>query len=40
LVARFGDEYRRYRECVPTLLPFLGKAGPAASERRSRSPAA
>lgn len=40
LVARFGDEYRRYRERVPMLLPFLGKAGPAAPERRSRSPAA
>jgi protein-S-isoprenylcysteine O-methyltransferase Ste14 len=36
LVDRFGDEYRRYRERVPMLLPFIGKAGSLRSERRSR----
>jgi methanethiol S-methyltransferase len=25
LVAQFGDQYRRYREHVPMLIPFLGK---------------
>ena len=40
LVDRFGDEYRRYRERVPMLLPFIGRAGPSMAERRSRSRAA
>jgi protein-S-isoprenylcysteine O-methyltransferase Ste14 len=40
LVAQFGDEYRRYRERVPMLLPLPGKPGPGTAARRPRSPAA
>ena len=25
LIARFGDEYRRYRERVPMIVPFTGR---------------
>ena len=28
LVARFGEEYRRYRHRVPMILPFLPKPAP------------
>jgi protein-S-isoprenylcysteine O-methyltransferase Ste14 len=33
LIARFGDEYRRYRRQVPMLLPRL-RLGQVAEERR------
>jgi protein-S-isoprenylcysteine O-methyltransferase Ste14 len=33
LVAHFGDEYRRYRQRVPMIVPFLGKAGSRTSQR-------
>jgi protein-S-isoprenylcysteine O-methyltransferase Ste14 len=31
LIAQFGDEYRRYRERVPMLIPFLGRKRESAS---------
>jgi methanethiol S-methyltransferase len=39
LIAHFGDEYRRYRQRVPMILPFLGrKAAPLGrSDGRARS---
>lgn len=33
LVAHFGDEYRRYRQQVPMLLPFLGRRRSQAERR-------
>lgn len=39
LVARFGDEYRRYRQRVPMILPFLVRGGGDTPKRPSRSPA-
>jgi protein-S-isoprenylcysteine O-methyltransferase Ste14 len=37
LVARFGDEYRRYRQRVPMIVPFLGKAGSSTPQGSSDS---
>jgi methanethiol S-methyltransferase len=39
LIAHFGDEYRRYRQRVPMILPFLGRrAAPSPrSDGRARS---
>ncbi len=39
LVANFGDEYRRYRQRVPMLFPFLKKSqGPIESVALVRDP--
>jgi len=37
LIAHFGDEYRRYRQRVPMILPFIGRR--ADSSGRSAGPA-
>ncbi len=37
LVARFGDEYRRYRQRVPMILPFPARRDSTSSERPQRS---
>lgn len=39
LVARFGDEYRRYRQRVPMILPFPGRTASGTPERPSGSQA-
>lgn len=36
LIARFGDDYRRYRQRVPMLLPIPHRAGTQAAEPRPR----
>lgn len=38
LIAQLGDEYRRYRERVPMLLPFLGKSAAAPKEQPRSQP--
>jgi methanethiol S-methyltransferase len=38
LIARFGDDYRRYRQQVPMILPFLVRSERGAAERHSHSP--
>ena len=41
LMATFGDEYARYRDSVPQLVPGLrGKPQPARLNRRRRQPPA
>lgn len=37
LVARFGDEYRRYRQRVPMILPFAARRNATPSAPRQRS---
>lgn len=34
LIASFGDEYRRYRQRVPMLFPFLGRGGVTPAPRQ------
>lgn len=34
LIAEFGDTYRRYRQCVPALVPWPGKSLDAESAKR------
>jgi methanethiol S-methyltransferase len=34
LIANFGDEYRRYRQRVPMLFPFLGRGSAAQAPRQ------
>ncbi|MBS0396178.1 MAG: isoprenylcysteine carboxylmethyltransferase family protein [Proteobacteria bacterium] len=38
LIAHFGEEYRRYRERVPMLVPFLGRRASPAGQREPGVP--
>jgi protein-S-isoprenylcysteine O-methyltransferase Ste14 len=37
LIAHFGDEYRRYRQRVPMILPFLGRGAEPLGRRDGRA---